>query len=103
MKRLALVFPLLLLACATPVTVVQTVDDRSRLLIESAPAGAKLFLDGKLVGEASAYSGNPKVLLVEPGVHLVEIKLGERLLASQKLFFGGGEQRRLAIPSEGNQ
>lgn len=97
MKRLALALPLILLACAQPVTVVRAVDDRPRLLVEGAPAGAQLFIDGKGVGDAAAYAGNPGVLLVEPGTHVVEVKVGGNLVFSQKLFFGGGEQRKIAV------
>jgi hypothetical protein len=97
---LVLALPLLLLACAEPVTRVQTVDDRPRLLLTGAPDGAVLFLDGRQVGPASAYGGQPGVLLVEPGTHIVEIRVGDRLLLSRKVFFGGGEQRRLDLSGE---
>jgi len=103
MKRLFLAFPLLCLACATPVTVVRTVDDRPRLLLQGAPEGAMLLVDGKPVGKASAFSGNPGVCLVEPGVHLLEVRLGGQVLVSQKAFFGGGEQRTLVVPQEAAQ
>jgi len=97
MRIALLALPLLLLACADPVTVTRTVDGRPRLLLQGAPQGAVLFLDGKAVGEAGTYAGDPGVLLVEPGTHVVEVKLGERLLLSQKIFLGGGEQRTLVV------
>ena len=98
MKRAILILPLLL-ACADPVTNVRTVDARPRLLVQGAPMGAVLFVDGRPMGEASAYAGSPGVLLLEPGTHVVEIRAGQTLLLSQKVFLGGGEQRTLTMPA----
>ena len=96
MRRAILLLPLML-ACADPVTAVRTVDARPRILVQGAPAGAVLFVDGKPMGAAAAYSGAPGVLVREPGTHVVEIKAGETLLLSQKVFLGGGEQRTLTV------
>lgn len=97
MRTAALALPLLLLCCADPVTVTRVVDDRPRILLQGAPEGAVLFLDGRSMGSAAAYAGSPGVLLVEPGTHLLEVRLGETLLMSQKVFLGGGEQRTLVV------
>jgi hypothetical protein len=103
MKLIVLAFPLVLLGCAEPVSNVRTVDDRSRLLVQGAPAGSQLYLDGKPVGDATAYAGDPGILLVEPGTHIVEVRRGDTLLFSQKIFFGGGEQRKIQVPAGGAQ
>lgn len=97
MRTAALALPLLLLCCADPVTVTRAVDDRPRILLQGAPEGAVLFLDGRSMGSAAAYAGSPGVLQVEPGTHLLEVRLGETLLMSQKVFLGGGEQRTLVV------
>jgi hypothetical protein len=101
MKLAALAVPLLLLACAEPVTVTRVVDNRPRVLLQGAPQGAVLILDGKLVGEASAYAGAPGVLLLEPGTHILEVRLGDALLLSQKVFLGGGELKTLVVAAPG--
>jgi len=97
MRRAILILPLLL-ACADPVTVVRTVDARPRILVQGAPAGAVLYVDGKPMGEAAAYAGAPGVLVLEPGTHVLEIRAGDTLLLSQKVFLGGGEQRTVTVP-----
>ncbi len=97
MRIAVLALPLLLLACADPVTVTRAVDDRPTILVQGAPKGAVLFVDGKPVGSASAYAGDPGVLRVEPGTHVFEVRLGETLLMSRKVFLGGGEQRTLDV------
>ena len=79
----------LLAACAGPSTVVHTVDNRPAIAVVGAPAGAVLFVDGAQVGDAAAYDGNPGVLRVEPGTHLVEIRVGGQPAFSQKVFVEG--------------
>ena len=68
---------LLLAACATvserPVTTLRTPADRPSLVVEGAPRGAQLFVDGNAIGEAAVYDGQPAVLLVEPGAHVVDV------------------------------
>jgi hypothetical protein len=91
-------FLTLILGCAAPRTSTQAVDGRPKVLVKDAPKGAVLFVDGVSVGQADSYSGGPAVLLLEPGTHLIEIKAGDRLLVSQRIFFGGGELRTISVP-----
>ena len=86
------------LGCQMPRTNVQTVDGRPKVLIRDAPKGALLFVDGNAVGQADTYSGDPTVPLLEPGTHLIEIKAGNALLFSQRLFLGGAELRTITVP-----
>ncbi len=90
------------ICCKVPNTTVQTVDGRSTLRVVGAPAGAILCLDGKPVGNAVAFAGDPNVLSVEPGTHLIEIRSGGSTLLSQRVFFGGGEMRSIIVPREVN-
>ena len=69
-----------------PNTVVRTVDDRPTLAIKGAPEGAVLFVDGLMVGPAANYNGDPNILTVEPGTHLVRIAIGSNVLYEQKVF-----------------
>lgn len=100
MRTLLLSLSVLFLAigCVAPRTTAQAIDGRSTLIVKDAPKGAVLLVDGVAVGPADAYNGEPSVLLVEPGTHLVEVRLGDRLLVSRRTFFGGGEMRTIAVP-----
>lgn len=73
-------------ACVGPTTVVRTVDTRPAIAVVGAPAGAALFLDGIPVGDPGEYDGNPGVLRVEAGTHLVEIRVGGTTTFSQRVF-----------------
>lgn len=101
MRLAALTLPLLLLACADPVTSTRVQDGKPRLLVKGAPAAAVLYLDGRPVGDASAYAGEPGILSLEPGTHVVEVRVGTRVLVSEKAFFGGGELRTVTVPPGG--
>jgi hypothetical protein len=76
MKRYAaIVVGLLgLAACTMPSTTVRTTDTRPGLAFEGAPAGSVLYVDGQMVGDPNRYDGQPDILVVEPGTHLVVVK-----------------------------
>ena len=57
------------------------------LAVTGAPAGSQLFVDGKPMGEAAVYDGRPRVLLIEAGTHLVDVRdKAGRVLFEQTLF-----------------
>lgn len=85
------------LGCVEPRTNTQTVDGRPKVLVKDAPKGAVLYVDGVSMGQADSYRGDPGVLLLDPGTHLIEVKAADRLLFSQRIFFGGGELRTITV------
>jgi len=86
-KSLAIFLMVFLAACSMPSTVVKTPDTRPSLAFEGAPEGAVLFLDGVRAGLANQYDGQPDVLRVEPGTHLVTITGADgAVLLEQKVF-----------------
>lgn len=89
---------LLGVGCQEPRTSTSIPESRPRIMIQQAPQGSVVFVDGKEVGQAKDYNGEPGVLLLEAGTHLVEVRLGDQVLISQRIFLGGGELRTIAIP-----
>ncbi|HEY6911204.1 MAG TPA: hypothetical protein VI356_17630 [Myxococcales bacterium] len=86
MKRL-LFAAALSAACAMPSTAVRTPDSRPSLAITGAPPGTQLFVDGNAAGDASAYDGQPSILLVEPGTHVVDVRdASGKVLFTQTVF-----------------
>ena len=63
-----------LAACAMPNTTVRTTDTRPSLAFDGAPDGSVLYVDGQRIGDPNQYDGQPNILLVEPGTHLVVVK-----------------------------
>lgn len=90
----------LLAGCALPATETRTGSPRPALAVQGAPAGALLYVDGLLVGEAAHYDGKARRLTVEEGPHRIEVKLGNSLVHSQHVFAGAGETATVVIASE---
>lgn len=76
----------LVCGCSLPATTVRTVDDRPMIAIKGAPEGAMLFVDGLLMGATDQYNGDPGVLAVEPGTHVVRITANNGTIYEQKIF-----------------
>jgi hypothetical protein len=96
MKTLpALILLLSLSACALPETSVRTGASRPKLAFPNAAPDMILVIDGITIGPASRYDGNPGVLLVEEGVHLLELKRGGQTVHSEKTLVSNGETRTI--------
>ncbi len=63
-----------LAACTMPSTTVRTTDTRPSLAFEGAPDGSVLYVDGQKIGDPNQYDGQPNILVVEPGTHVVVVK-----------------------------
>lgn len=87
-----------LAGCAYPTSELRIPDDRPRLAIRGAPHEAILYVDGLSMGPARQYNGQEGALLVEPGIHKIEVLNKSKILLQEKIFLGGGEQKTLSIP-----
>ena len=87
MKQSIFAFTLFLLtACTMPSTTVRSVDSRPSIAIKGATATAELFIDNVNFGKAENYNGDPQVLVIEPGTHLVKIVEGNTVVYEQTIF-----------------
>lgn len=101
MKQIAVVaLTLLLGACALPETIVKTGSPRPQLIIKGAAAGTVLIVDGLPMGPAPQFDGNPKVLIVEEGVHQVVIQRSGIAIHAEKTFVSNGETRIITVHVE---
>lgn len=98
MKKIAVAaLSILLGACALPETNVKTGSQRPQLVIHGAPVGTVLIVDGLSMGLAPQFNGNPKVLIVEEGIHQVEIRRSGKAIHTEKTFVSNGETRIIAV------
>jgi hypothetical protein len=72
--------------CVYPSTDIRTGDNRPMLGISGAPVNAVLIVDGLAMGDAKKYDGKKQVLLLEPGVHMIEVRHYGEILFSEKMF-----------------
>ncbi len=86
-----------LVACALPETSVRTGSPRPTLFVKGAPLGSELFVDGLSMGSADVFNGSPKVLFVEEGTHLVELRRGGMVVHTEKVFLSNGDSRALVV------
>lgn len=86
-----------LTACSMPSTTVRTTDTRPSLVFEGAPEGATAYVDGLPVGDADQYDGQPGVLLVEPGTHLVTVKRRDGSVLFERKVYVESEIKTLKV------
>lgn len=91
------ILALMLAACALPETAVKTGSPRPGLVVKGAPADATLVVDGLQMGPASEFDGRPKVLIVEEGLHQVEIRRAGGVVHAEKAFVSNGEIRTVTV------
>ncbi len=93
-----LMFVALISACAMPETTVRSGSaSPPGLIVKGAPAGSTLLVDGLVIGPATDFNGNPKVLAVLVGVHNVEVRSGTSVVFSEKVFSSNGETHVVRI------
>lgn len=83
--------------CAYPSKQSGAKDERPTIAVQGAPAGARLFVDGLDMGDAAGFNGKLGVLIVEPGTHVVEVRVGPRVLHSERIYVAGGDTRVVKI------
>lgn len=87
----------MLSACALPETAVKTGSPRPTLIVKGAPADSILVVDGLVMGQAAQFNGAPNELIVEEGLHQVEIKQGNVTVHAEKAVISNGESRTINV------
>ncbi len=109
MKLFVAGFLLMLLTVGCyPSSEVRVTDSRPRLAIKNAPKNAIIYVDGLNLGFANQYSGDQssdesgevRVLLLEPGRHLIEVKSDGETFLSEDVFLGEGTLKTLTVKQE---
>lgn len=92
---------LLVGGCSSPVEQVRQPDERPALLIEGAPSGAILIVDGLVAGSVFGSNGQPQAIRVEPGTHEIQVLAGGRALLAQRIYVTGNAIKTFAISGAG--
>lgn len=74
------------------------VDERPAIAFVGGQAGDSVLVNGLEMGDASIYDGDPKVLYVESGRHLIEVKTAKgRTLLSTNVMLDKGQVRKFSL------
>lgn len=72
-------------------------DERPSIAFSGAPEGSVVFVDGLAMGPAAQYEGGVNILMVEPGNHEIEVRLGDQVFLTRRIFFSGQATRMLVV------
>ncbi len=99
MKRMLVFFSITLLVfgCSYPTSGVRVLDDRPSVVIQDAPIGSFLLVDGLNMGKAGLYNGRERALLLEPGTHQIEVMSQGNVIHSERVFLGDGELKTIKV------
>jgi hypothetical protein len=88
---------LLVFGCSYPTSGVRVIDDRPCVVIQGAPIGSFLLVDGLNMGKAELYNGRERALLIEPGTHQIEVMNQGNVIHSEQVFLGDGELKTIKV------
>ncbi len=98
MKKVVLIALLLLSGCGwfhrKP-----PAPDPTELIVTGAPAGAVLLVDGAPAGVTAQANDRTQVLKVAPGIHVVEVKVGDSITYRENTYVAAGEKRVVSVLS----
>lgn len=103
MRRLFIGVCLAASACSMPVEQVRTLDERPSILVDGAPAGALLQVDGLVAGPVYGTGGTPQAIRVEPGTHTIDVLVNGTSALHERLFVSGAMITTVSVPPGGGQ
>ncbi len=92
-----------LASCGQPIEQTRVLDERPGILVQGAPAGALLIVDGLVAGPVQTQGGTPQAIRIEPGTHLLSVMVNGRPILNDKVFVSGAAIRTLIVPPGGPQ
>ncbi len=101
MRYWAMVACLGLAACGQPADQTRILDERPSILVQGAPGGSLLLVDGLVAGPVQTPGGTPQAIRIEPGTHLLKVMVNGRLILSDRVFVSGAAVKTIVVPPEG--
>jgi len=89
---------LLLSGCVYPMSMVEQGTNGGSLYFPGAIAGARVFIDGTDMGDATAYDGRRAVLGVTAGPHRVALRQGGNTLYDRQVYVGADARVAIEVP-----
>ncbi|MFO1465109.1 MAG: hypothetical protein U1F35_01475 [Steroidobacteraceae bacterium] len=96
MKRLLLPLVVFVAGCSwfhkTPAP-----PEPTQLVVNGAPAGSVLYVDGAAAAKENEGDSRPQVVDVTPGMHVVEVKVGEHVGYREQTYVAPGEKHVVLV------
>jgi hypothetical protein len=73
--------------------------NRPELVVTGIPPGAFVYVDGVQVGDAQEKSYRSRIIDVAPGMHIVEVKMGDTVTYRENAYAGPGDRRTITVLS----
>lgn len=90
-------------ACTPPVEQTQILHEQPGILVQGAPPGAILQVDGLVAGQVQAQGGAPQAIRIEPGTHAIVVVSNGRPILSDKVFVSGAAVKTIIVPPGSTQ
>jgi hypothetical protein len=74
----------------------------TQLIVNGAPAGSILLIDGAQAGVENGLAEKPQLVAVEPGMHTVEVKVRGKIAYRESTYVAPGE-KHLVVVLSGNR
>ena len=73
--------------------------ETTQLVVNGAPAGSILLIDGVRAGAENSSPGKPQLVAVAPGMHTVEVKMREKITYRENTYVAPGEKHLVIVLS----
>lgn len=75
----------------------------TELLVNGAPTGSIVFIDGVQSGQAGGPGKRSQILEVSPGSHMLEVRVGDTVAYRESTYVEAGKKRVITVLSGGNR
>lgn len=73
--------------------------DPTELIVTGAPLGSIVFVDGVQAGQAKEVLSRPQAVEVSPGMHTLEVRVGDTVAYRENTYVAQGDKRVISVLS----
>jgi hypothetical protein len=73
--------------------------DPTELVVVGAPVGSIVLVDGVQAGPAKEVAKQPQEIVVVPGTHVVEVRMGDTVAYRENTYVTPGEKHAISVLS----
>jgi hypothetical protein len=71
----------------------------TELIVTGAPVGSIVFIDGVQAGQAKEIINRPQEVEVSPGMHTLEVRMGDTVAYRENTYVAQGDKRVISVLS----